>query len=92
MNFDSDLQRLFAAVRCEQAPSLDVVGRVLLALPVRPASPLASPMSDGDVAEWVGAGVSSLVAAGCLWMAASWWGQIWVTSWETWHPMVTLMQ
>ena len=92
MNFDSDLRRLFAAARCEQAPSLDVVGRVLRALPARSATPVVSALSDDDLAEWIGAGVSSLVAAGCLWMAASWWSQAWMTSWETWHPMVALMQ
>jgi hypothetical protein len=96
MKFDSDLQRLFVAMRNEQAPSLDVVSRVLQALPTD-AAPMASTLSasalsDDDFAEWIGAGVSSLVAAGCLWMAASWWGQVWMTSWEAWHPMVALMQ
>jgi hypothetical protein len=97
MKFDSDLQRLFVAARHEQAPSLDVVGRVLRALPTSNAVPLSSTLpssalSEDDFAEWIGAGVSSLVAAGCLWMAASWWGQVWVTSWEAWHPMMALMQ
>lgn len=92
MSFDAKLQRLFEAARCEQAPPLDVVGRVLRALPASPATPLVSELPNEDLAEWIGAGVSSLVAAACLWMAASWWSQAWMTSWEAWHPMVTLLQ
>lgn len=92
MSFDPGLMRLFEAARSERVPALDVVAQVLRALPERqPVIPVASQI-DEDYAEWIGAGVSSLVAAGCLWMAATWWSQVWMTSWEAWHPMVTLLQ
>ena len=92
MSFEPQLQRLFEVARCDQAPRLDVVSKVLSAIPARVTGAATPAFSDEDYAEWIGAGISSLVAAGCLWMAASWWSQSWMTSWETLHPMVTLMQ
>jgi hypothetical protein len=92
MSFDSRLQQLMVSARSERAPELNVVDRVMRALPMRSAVAGVAVSPSEDYAEWIGAGVSSLVAAGCLWMAASWWSQVWMTSWETWHPMVSLMQ
>lgn len=88
MNTSDRLEQMFAAARRELSPRLDVVGRVLARVPGRP--PVIVP--DIEMSEWIGAGVSTVVAACCLWLVMPLWNSSWAATLSGWHPMAAMLQ
>ena len=89
MSTPDKLEQLFAAARCELAPQVDVVDRVLARLPRQTAATVITP--DLEVSDWVGAGVSTVVAACCLWLAMPLWSASWPESLSVWHPLEAML-
>ena len=87
MNTPDKLDQLFAAARREMAPQVDVVDRVMACLPAQ----AAVIVPDLEVSDWVGAGVSTLVAACCLWLAMPLWSASWPESLSVWHPFAAML-
>ncbi|MDB5335226.1 MAG: hypothetical protein JWN70_845 [Planctomycetaceae bacterium] len=87
MSTPDKLEMLFAAARRELAPQVDVVDRVLARLPGQPTVIIP----DLEAADWIGAGVSTLVAACCLWLAMPLWSASWPESLSVWHPLAAML-
>ncbi len=88
MNTSNRLEQMFAAARRELSPQLDVVSRVLARVPGQP--PVIVP--DIEMSEWIGAGVSTVVAACCLWLVMPLWNSSWAATLSGWHPMAAMLQ
>lgn len=82
------LEQLFAAARRELAPSVNVVDRVLARLPGQPT--VIAP--EIEMADWIGAGASTLVAACCLWLAMPLWNSSWPSAMSVWHPLAAMLE
>lgn len=87
MSTSDKIDQLFAAARREMAPQVDVVDRVMARLP----GPSAVIVTDLEAADWIGAGVSTLVAACCLWLAMPLWSSSWPESLSAWHPLAAML-
>lgn len=87
MSTPDKFDQLFAAARREIAPRVDVVDRVMACLPAQ----AAVIVPDLEVSDWVGAGVSTLVAACCLWLVMPLWSASWPESLSVWHPLAAML-